>query len=560
MEIFKPIPTGKLQDDALLRAIRLNSLGSLFYFLYVALRRKKLSASLHYPLCLKFERDHIRDVIEIPRDHCKSTCAGEGLPMWRSLPVSKQDIDEFYAYGYSDEFVRWICKIHNPDLRNLLVSENITNAAKLGKKIRWHFESNGLYRSLFPETLPDSSCTWTDYSLHVKRPQSSTGGAHGEGTFDFMGVGSAIQSRHYNGLLVEDDLVGRKAIESQSIMDKTVEYHQLLVGAFESDDTLHENDELIIGNRWSYHDLNSYMRENETWFRFESHSALGGCCSVHPPDTPIYPEMFTFEKLMQRKARLGAFNFSCQFLNNPSAPENADFRKEWLQYFKLVFDVDNTWKIVHEVNNGIVRKDLARNRLELAMTVDPNHSGNQGHGRCRHSIMVTAQSDDAQFYLLESWAQASSYDAFYNKIFEIAKKWGLHRIGVETIAAQRYIAHHIQHLSVTKNWSVRIDELRGEVEAPDGTLSHKKEWRIRNVLAPIFEQQRFWCQRTQLDFMNEYETFPKGKYVDQLDALAYAPQLLHEPIDYKTHMHLLQLNRSGMERLGKPYSAGALVH
>jgi len=37
---------------------------------------------------------------------------------------------------------------------------------------------------------------------------------HGEGTYDFLGVGGALQSRHYNGILIQDDLIGRKAIES----------------------------------------------------------------------------------------------------------------------------------------------------------------------------------------------------------------------------------------------------------------------------------------------------------------------------------------------------------
>lgn len=557
---YQTIPVQGITDPyQQLRVMRLNCLGSLFYFIRNALRRKRLTGSLHLPLCRSFEREHIKDVIEIPRDHFKSTCASEGLPMWRALPLSQQDIDDFYLLGYDDAFIRWMRKAHNPESRNLLVSGNITNAAKLGKRVRDHFESNSTYRALFPETLPDTSCVWSNYSLEVKKAN----GGHGEGTFDFLGVGSAAQSRHYNGIVIEDDLIGIKEAESQSLMDKAIDYHQLLVGIFEAIDPNHELDELVIGNRWGYADLNSWIKEHESeavagdgGFRFASHSALGGCCDAHPPNTPIFPEEFSEAKLLKRKQRLGNYKFSCQFLNNPTAPEDADFRVEWLNYFEMKWPDLGKWHIEFKVKNGIVRPDLKASRLNIAMIVDPNHSGNQGRGRCRHAIIVDGVDDEDNHYLLDAWAQAASYDTFYNKIFEIAMKFKLTRIGVETVAAQKYVAHHIQHLCATKGYSLRIDELKGEVDLGEGEISRRKEWRIRNVLAPIAEQGRLFVQERHVDFINEYQTFPKGRYVDQLDAFAYAPQLVRKPMDDATHFALLAANEAQMSKIGTPYSHG----
>jgi hypothetical protein len=477
--------------------------------------------------------------------------------MWRALPLSQQDIDDFYALGYGDEFIRWMQKAHNPDSRNLLVSSNITNAAKLGKKIRWHFESNSVYRALFPETLPDTSCTWTDYSLHVKRPHSTTGGAHGEGTFDFLGVGSAVQSRHYNGIVIEDDLIGLKEAESQVLMDKAIDYHKLLIGIFEAEDPNHELDELVIGNRWGYADLNSHLKEFEPEFRFESHSALGGCCALHPPDTPIFPEEFSVDKLLKRKQRLGNYQFSCQFLNNPAAPEDADFKTEWLHYFDLKWsDKTNRFTVEHEVENGTTRSDVKQSALNIGMVVDPNHSGNQSRGRCRHAIVVVGCDSSGSYYVLDAWAQAASYDTFYNMVFEKAKKFKLSRIGVETVAAQKYVAHHIMWLCTTQNYSLKIDEVRGEVDLGDGEISTRKEFRIRNVLSPIAERGQLFVQRRHVDFLNEYQTFPRGRYVDQLDAFAYAPQLIKRPLDDASLMSLLSQNQTGLARLGQPYSVG----
>jgi hypothetical protein len=559
MTQFIPLPITGLPDKEKLRALRTNCLGSLFYFVKHGLQRKRLTVNLHLPICQGLEKRYIKDVFEIPRDHFKSTICTEGLSMWWALPFTKEDEDVFLKLGYPDEYIQWMHDAHNPNQRNLLVSENITNAAKLGKKVRWHFESNALYRALFPETLPTTSELWTAFSLHVNRKQFGTGGSHGEGTFDFIGVGGALQSRHYDAV-IQDDLVGKKAIESATVMETSIEYHKLLVGAFDSQDAVHENNELVIGNRWSFHDLNSYIRENETWFNFHSHSALGGCCSQHPADTPIFPEEFSLEKLLRFKARLGSYHFSCQFLNNPCSPEDADFKPEWLKYFDTYRDIDGRLTVVHETDNGIVRKDLKVGHLSIAMAVDPNHSGNAAAGRCRHAIVVVGKVDSSsgddlgsRFYLLDTWAAHATYDAFFDQVYKIARKWRLRKVGFETVAAQNYAAHHIKYRNAFEEWPIKILELKGEVDAPDGTITRKKEWRIRNVLSPLFEEGRFFVRRTQQDFIGEFNTFPRGRFVDLLDALAYVPQMLKYSVSFADNQTMLAANQQRAQRVNTPY-------
>jgi hypothetical protein len=557
MQSFAPVQILSTDaNDVKLSKMRMNALGSLFYFVKNTLGRKRLTEGLHKNWCKSLERDHLKDVYELPRDHFKSTICSEGFPMWRSLPFDSRDEDVFRQNGYGDDFIAFMHRMHRRDSRNLLVAENITNASKLGSRISGHYGSNAIFRVLFPEILPDSSCTWSNYSLHHKRTPGAS--SHGEGTFDFLGVGGALQSRHYDGLLVQDDLVGRKAIESVSIMEKTIEYHQLLVGAFENPSSAtHENDEFVVGNRWSYTDLNSHIREHEPWFNIVTHSALGGCCESHPSDQPIFPEEFSFEKLMRWKARLRNYNFSCQFLNNPAAPENADFKEPWLNWFYIEEPNEkNGFKkmIRHHAKDGRVFKDFPVSHLRLGMTADPNHSGNQGMGRCRHAVPIVGLSADNNYYLLDYFLKASGYDEFYNELFRLAGVWGLRKLGLETIAAQKYIGHHIQTMAKMKGQSLSIIELRGEVEGQDGELTRKKEFRIRNVLAPIFEDERFFAQKKHQEFLGEYTTFPKGRFVDLLDALAYMPQLIKAPQRYEQYAAMLGANQRAAMRVNSPYS------
>jgi len=548
-------------------AVRLNGFGSSYYFIKVILKKNRLTPGLHLPICQSLEKEHLKDVKEYPRDHFKSTIATEGNPIWRVLPFSARDEDkfrEFHAKGWFvhpaiDEFIRWMYFCHNIHRRTLLVSENLENSMKLGTRIRRHFESGDVFRTIYPEILPGTQEAWTSKSLQIHVPGGKA--AHGEGTFDFIGMGGALQSRHYNAV-VEDDLVGIKTVESPSIMEKAMDYHQLLVGAFDQLDPDHEADELIIGNRWGYHDLNSQVRENEPWFHFETHSALGGCCDLHPAGVPIFPEEFSIAKLERFKKRLGTYKFSCQFLNNPCSPEDTDFRPEWLGKYMLIRNTAGEQYIRHEVRDGLIRRDIRIEHLKKALVTDPTHSQNAAQGRCRHAIVVLGISSEGNYYLLDCWAKHCGYEEYFRTLFQMARKWGLHRVGFETSAGQGFGAHHIQYYAGVHNYRLSIVPLKGEVELEDGTISTKKEWRIRGVLGPICEFGRFFTQvwpdgkdRFQ-DFIGEYSEFPRGRFVDILDALAYAPQILRTPMSTTVAQELRRRNRQMAAAMAQPYSAG----
>lgn len=555
MRYFEPIEIPQnASSTEQMRVHRLNCLGSLYYFIRVALGRTRLTPTFHQMICRRLEGMHLKQLFEMPRDHFKSTIACEGLPIFRTLPLSQQDIDGFYEYGFDTEFIRWMMHTHDCTKRNLIISENITNAAKLGRRIRGHYESGAVFRTLFPEVIPTSRERWTDFSLSIRPPENSQ--PHGEGTFDFLGVGSAAQSRHYNGLIIQDDLVGRKAVESPSVMDKTIEYHKLVSALYDNPDNGHDGDELVIGNRWGYHDLNSYIREHEPWFHIETHSALGGCCELHPQDSPLFPEEFDKNKLREIQLRMGTYMFACQFLNNPSSPENADFKEEDVNWFRFVQDNrDGSVIIQHEVKNGVVRKDLPYRKLTLAMAADPRHNS-VGNTRARHAISIMGQSEEGNLYLVDTWAEQCSHEKFFNQIYVMAEKWRIRKCGFETSAGQSLALPHLNYLNTVKPWPVKIQPVKGEVEGPDGELTKNKEFRIRNILGPIIEFGRFFMQRKHQDYLGELTTFPSGRYVDQLDASAYIPQMLRTPVRPGVMEDLKRLNQQQAKQIAQPYSSG----
>lgn len=550
---FKLIPAHLLAGAAKQEAYRINSLLDLYFFSSVILGKTRLQRginSLHYQMCLSVMKDGLKEVIEIPRDHFKSTIYSECFPIWRALPFNKREEDLFSTLGYSDLFIEWMRRAHSQDIRILLISETIKNAIKLGVRVSNQYENNGTFREIFSELLPGTSETWTNDSLHQRR--TPKGRAHGEGTFDFIGVGAALQSRHYD-LIIQDDLVGKEALNSEIVMHGTIEYHQLLVGATDSDpnNPARDFDEIIVGNRWSHKDLNSYVRENEPYFNFTTHSALGGCCSLHPIGAPIFPESFSLGKLLRWKRRLGSYFFSCQFLNFPIDPSKAKFKMGDFRYFhyeQISGAISNPkglqpgqtpnqkrTVIRHHVAEGDVEKDVFPRHLERFIIVDPNHAGQHAkgkvgtEGRCRHAAIVSGVlRDPRRIYLLDMWAKDCSIDVFIEQLFKMTLRWKLNKIYVEAVGAQKYLLYHLRYFidqnkrSLPEIAHIQIEELKTPQTA------NAKTERI-DAVVPLVERHEVYIPafgNGVEEFREEAEAWGQKKgLIDLLDVFGYGLQV-----------------------------------
>lgn len=492
-------------------AVRLNSLGSLYFFEKYTLQRTKLSPTLHKRILDSLESDRPRYLLEMPRDHYKTVMVTEGRTMWRSLPFTEADEAAMRELGYGDEWIAWMKRTHNPARRTLTVSEIIGNAVKIGKRIDWHYAENHIFRHVFSDVMPDNKCTWNE---ETKQHTAGTRGPQGEGTYDYLGVGGALQSRHYSDVN-EDDVIGKEALESEIVMSKSIDYHRLLIGAFES---YKDASWTVVNNRWAPNDLSGWIRENQKDFVIESHSALGGCCADHPAGEPIFPEEFSKQTLEEIRSVQGPYFFSHQYLNLPVNPEECIFNKEWVRFYEPVkspYASERHW-IRHEVKDAEVIKDVDPNTLVRSMVVDPNHAG--ADGRCRHAIVVTGlEPETDRIYLLDVWAQSMSYDDLVANIYRLSKLWNLPEFWLETVAAQKYLKYHLEYRNKIENRRLTVRELKSEHS------KNAKRVRIES-LEPLFRSGRVWVRRDQSDFLNEFYAYPGGRTVDILDCMGYATQ------------------------------------
>lgn len=562
-QIWKIIPTSGLSLKDQMIAHRLNSLGDNFYFIKFTLRKHRLSNYFHRQWCHDLLCWSLKEVFEIPRDHFKTTIGVNGMPIWWALPFTQRDEMFMRKLGYSNSFIDWMKRAHNQNTRTLIATETIKNSWKMARKIKYEYENNDLFKKLFPEIQPDSSCQWSADVVTHKRDHTKSDANQGEGTYEFTGVDAALQSRHYNRI-VSDDLFGKEALKSELVAKSTWEWFQLLVGAFDSaannpDDDI---DEVVNGNRWSYHDLNCTIREELPYFRFHTHSAEGGCCPLHPPGVPIFPEEWSPKKLSRMRVRLKDYFYSCQFLNSPIPPGGNVFKSDWLRYFlfkNISLDVvkpgyqsddlsvpgvgtygTQTYKILpsnyhvpkrhkairHQIHNGEQFKDVPTSHLSKMLLVDPNHSGE--NGRANNCVMELGISfDPLNIYILDGMANTCSRTDTVEHIYKMGEAWRNREVWVETSAGQA--------------WLKTLLEIENKNRKALGkwyffTVENFKDNRSKDAKADRIEDTEIYFQRGQIwinsyenaeftnKFLKEYNEYPLCATRDILDTLGHGLQ------------------------------------
>lgn len=526
-----PIPCDDLQahDDS----IRLNSLGSLYFFALHTLKKTRL-AKLHWDMARSLETEDLRLVLEEPVGHFKTTM-GIALSMWWALPFTERDEFMMRELGYDDGWCRWMKAAHNPNTRTIYTHEIEGRAIAMGKEVDEHYQSNDTFRRVFSDILPDSSCTWNDHSKFQKRSRSLGNIDATTGTFEYRGVGQAIQGVHPDST-IQDDNMGKAALDSVlkgdgRVLEDLLRWHRQLTTRLDSVRFTEKGNgrQLVIGNRWGHKDLNSWIRENQPEFKFETHSAEGGCndgkCKKHPLGIPIFPEEWTMARLAQKRAILGNYDYAHQYLNQSVLPEECIFKSEWLRYFRFGMgrpDLDpedqrNYLMLEHEVQAGQTITDINAGILHRRMIVDLAHA--KKHKRCDHVILVIGYDPETdRIYILECWAEPCGYSELVENIYKIGRKWGMRDMWLETVAAQNLLKFYLDERNRKEARPIYCNEL------PYDNSENAKRNRIE-ALEPAFKNGQIWCHRSQTKFTGQYNSYPAG-LIDVLDCMGYAPQTL----------------------------------
>lgn len=539
------------QGDAknLLRDIRVRALYSPYYFVKVVLGYSKLVDHFHQKEMERFVDNwaigHRKQAIEWSRGFYKTTCFTIGTGIWIVLPVTDEDTE--YAtrvIGLSESEWYLRTSLHDQDATQLLAFEVDANAEKKIQAIKWHFEENELFRSVFPELAYDG--TWRPWNTkQLRTPRVGDRRRDPEGTFEAIGVGGSLQSRHYK-IVWEDDLVGEKARKSTVVMQDTIGWHGRLNGAFEN---ATEQIRFLVSNRWGYADLNSYVRANEPDFVFHTRSAI----ELDPDtgeDAAVFGEEYPLDKLelIRTGSSMTKYDYACQYLNKPTLPGESEVDVKALH----TYTVEPDGKMKCSCGKAFLSSQCFR-----YMHYDPYNAKAAGSTSCP-AIVCVGCSTDGHVFLLDYYLGKENYGKVYDRLFFFNDTWRPKMFTFEDVGHQNLTAYHLREIEQTTEYKAKKHRPFPRIEGV-ATGNRTKEVRIREGLFPVIEKKKFSCRSKHVAFLQMLETFPHKTLdhdYDLLDALAQGSNLWRFPENAEENERAKETEDEYLRHFNEPYCAG----
>ncbi len=438
---------------------------NLYFFAKGILGFDWLDPGIHLPLCrILQDQKNTRVKVVLPRGWLKTTVCSCAYPLWRA--------------------------VRDPNVRVLLVQNTFTNAcAKLGR-IKAVVERNALFRALFPEVLPDSSCTWKQESLCLKRPRG-----YDESTFEAAGTRTQVTSRHYN-VIIEDDTVApeREDLSEESIapgeddIEKAIGWHKLALPLLE---TPMSDQRIVVGTRWAERDLLGWIDEEEKgeYLSYERAALEDEQGRPSYDGESPYPRRFPTRIVHQIRASLGEYLFSALYMNSPMSGSDMVFKPSWIRYY-----------------------DQEPRDLAVYTTVDLAGDPGSSSGKCANAIVTTGKHlVTGRIYVLDVWRKRANPGEVIQELFSHVRRWHPIRVGIESVGYQSTMLYWVrERMQKEKLWFSVEGILHGRTSKDARALG----------LQPLVENGVLLFRPCQTEAVQEFVSYPYGAYRDIIDTLS----------------------------------------
>jgi len=422
-------------------------------------------APVHKEICGFIDKDKKKKkLLLIPRAHLKSTV----------VTVSR--------------CVQAIVK--DPSIRILIANANYSNACSFLTEVKRHLKFNEKVHMFWGDLSKDAE-KWSESQIMLSK--SGVVGSKKEPTVTAMGVDSSLTSQHYD-MIIMDDLVNDKTVNTMDQIQKTINFYKECLNLLEPDGEV-----IIIGTRWHDSDLYGWImdKDNNVFqdFKIFIRQAYEGNLFSDDPNDPVllFPDKHNKKHLQRLYEVLGPYFFSSQYMNNPIAMDDADFKQEWFKYY------DKT-----EVKGRLINKFIMIDpAISTASTAD-------------FTAIITVGVDEFNcIYILDIVRKRMKPDEMINIIFDLYNIYHPIYIGIEDVAFQVSLQYSLTEEMHKRNVYLPLKPLR-----PGG---RNKDQRIRG-LQPLYANGKILHNKEieNIQYLeDELLRFPRGKNDDVIDALAY---------------------------------------
>jgi hypothetical protein len=471
---------------------------------------------------MKFEADFeknpdkIMDVklqLTLPRGALKSTIVTKYFPVWITLR-------QYYLFN-------------NQGVRSLIVTNTFTNAKKKLRDIRGLFDSNDLFKRMFPEVLPKSGRSgWTDEGANINRNCSFP-----EYTFECAGVGTKLTGRHYN-VILEDDTTAPDESEmkvelttpSRATVEQAIGFHKASTPLYVPKGL---RVSVVVTTRWADEDIVDYVRDHEHYHYFDMPA-------LDAEGNPNFSMFYSLEALEEIKLRVGPYMFSCLYLNAPLDASLRVFNSETF-IWKPADEIPTEGRVSIAIDPAASEKDEA---CETSITV------------CQHIEKEVRKSDGSTFkeqYQIW-WEDINGHMSFEEQVTTTIDKAVYYEEHVCPVAG--IIVETVAYQAALEYMLMQEMERRGVKFDLIPFASRKaKEVRIEGM-QPMFFRGRIWWVKGGISDQvpSQLKQFPNGKLVDTIDSFSMHKALYgwdkggkvpkrKDKSDADTYMAIVEANR-----------------
>lgn len=463
---------------------------SLYFLAKAVLCFKDLDPEFHKPACDLLQDQTVkRKRILLPRSTFKSHMGTIAYPIWLTI----QDVDEPAGF-------------YGPHERILIANATADNSQHFLAKIKSVYERNPVFQWLFPELIPDFTSPrirWNQTECSIARPVE-----YPDPTFTAVGVGSALASRHFTHIIL-DDLVNEKHAESPDLMSKAIDWYKIVEPLL----VVIENEILVIGTRWAFSDIYSHIDKtdgeydpvrNPKGYKTYIRSAI-------EDGKPTLPARLPLQAMIDFKRKRGAYLFSCLYLNNPSQPDVNSFQETWLRPY--VLDHKNHLIISPPHGDGL---PLDPTPMQRFVVIDI--AASQAKRADYTAVVVVACDEKRRIYILEAWRGRVSSTKFINQAIRFAFKWHVDAIYFENYGQQKLIEDPLRQALQERGRFIEVKPIRG------AATKNVIDTQI-NLFSKYCEAGTVYYRESMTDFLEEYREYPLSEHKDILAALSYAPKI-----------------------------------
>jgi predicted phage terminase large subunit-like protein len=380
------------------------------------------------------------------------------------------------------DFLAW-CSGHNPDIKSIYASFSDALGIETNKAMQ-RIYSNPAFQRVFPELVINAQNVVT--MLRAARNSQHIDYIDREGSFRNTTVNGVINGFGLDIGLIDDPMKGRVATQSKTIRDNTWSW-------FTSDFFARFSDHaglIIIMTRWHVDDPVGRFIEMFPDTVVKIYKAIATEDEEYrAKGEPLFPEHKSLAFLLLRKKALAAYEWESLYQQSPIIVGGDLFKVEG---FKL-----------------IDAQPYPRNVIKSVRYWDK--AGTEGGGAYTCGVLMHLMDDDTcvvSDVVRGQWSALKREERMRQTAQLDDDKWGVVAVWVEQEpgsggkeSAERSImnlrGHDVHADRVTGDKEVRARPYAAQVEAGN----------IKLVRAP-------WNK----EFIAEHETFPAGKYKDQVDS------------------------------------------